>query len=478
MKKLIYAIGVLLILALPLAGQLSTSAILGTVRDASGATVPGAKVTATNQSTNLTRTTESDSAGLYRIDVLPPGQYNVTIEKQGFSTETLNSLTLTVAQNAEANVVLKVGSVQEQVTVEADSAPQVNVTSGSLGSLVNSEQVAELPLNGRNFIDLALLQPGITNATNNGPAVIKGAAYFSTNGAPMRSNLVTLDGAPEMNLTGTTSSAIGTTLGVDGIQEFRVISNAFGAQYGISMGSQIIIASKGGSNQFHGDVFDYLRNQLLDASGYFATSKPQLIRNNFGGSFGGPIVKDKTFFYAVYEGIRQLSGVTTLINTLPNNCNPNFSGGAGAALLVTNPCATDSPTNTVNPAMVPFIKWFPAANIISGSSYKNSTNGSQPTNDDYGQIRVDQTFSAADSIFGRFTIDKTNQTTTVSYPGTEYQGVGSITSGSEQFDTLAWNHVISPTLLNTYRASYSRTLVTNNPAAPASFKNYDPQFGL
>ncbi len=373
-KKIFVTLGLLLFIVSPLLGQLSTSAILGSVRDATGAAVPGAKITITNQDTNVSRSGESAGDGLYRVDVLPPGQYTVVVEKDGFSVSTVKNLTLTVAQNATANVTLAVGLATQTISVDGTTAPQVETTTSSLGGLVNSQQVADLPLNGRNFIDLALLQPGISNATANGPAVLKGAVYFSSNGAPLRSNLVTLDGAPLMNLTGTTSTAVGTTLGVDGIQEFRVISNAFGAQYGISMGSQIIIASKGGTNQFHGDAFDSLRNDYLDASGYFAVSKPKLIKNNFGGSFGGPIRKDKTFFYGVYEGIRLIAGVTSTISTLPTNCNPNGSGGV--ALLVTNPCAVTAanPTGAVNPAMKPFLTWYPVANV--GTKY--TINSNQP----------------------------------------------------------------------------------------------------
>jgi hypothetical protein len=444
---------------------------------------------------------QSDGNGLYRIDVLPPGEYNVTVQKDGFSTSTLTGLTLTVAQNAQSDIVLKIGSVQDQVTVAGTALPQVDVTASDLGGLVDSQQVVDLPLNGRNFIDLALLQPGVTNATGNGPNVLKNATYFSSNGAPVRSNLVTLDGAPLMNLTGTTSSAVGTTLGVDGIQEFRVITNAFGAQYGISMGSQTIIASRAGTNKFHGDAFDYLRNQALDASGYFTVTKPKLIRNNFGGSFGGPILRDRTFFYATYEGLRQINGVPTTVNTLTDNyviptglsaatytqfgpagtsvsCNPNSKGGSAA--LVNNACAvtTANPTGTVNPVMRPFISWYPAPNVnVTAAIPKFVANFNQPTNEDYGQIRIDQTFSSKDSIFGRLTIDKAYYAATSSYPGTTYQGVGFTTTGSEQFDTIAWNHVFSPNLLNTYRASYSRTLNVNNPAYPSSFQNLGLVYG-
>ena len=514
MKKVLGVIGALLLLVCTLTAQLSTSSILGTVRDASGAVVPGAKVTATNTSTNTTRTTESGSDGLYRIDGLTPGVYNVTIEKTGYSAEKLDALTLSVAQNAEANVALKVGSVLDTVQVEAVSAPQVNVTSSTLGGLVNDTQVAELPLNGRNFIDLALLQPGVANAQYNSPTLLK-ANYFSTNGAPVRSNLTSLDGAPMINVLGSTSTIAGTTLGVDGIQEFRVITNTPGAQYGIGMGSQIVIQSKGGSNQFHGDVFDYLRNDIFDSWGYFANAAPKLIRNNFGGAFGGPIVKDKTFFFATYEGLRQIQGVTKTAFTLGPTQNyysgvPNASGvapvNAAIAAGVTNPltqganpgstaaftyngtnyncssgCATTS--GAVNPTMAPFIPFYPYPNVISGTTYQYVHNNNQPTQVDYGQIRVDQTFSAKDSMFGRFTMDESYLLSPVTFVGTPWQQVGTNGTGQDQWDSLVENHVFSPTLLNTGRISYSRTLNKNLPAYPAIFNSapyqilYDQPYG-
>jgi hypothetical protein len=478
-----------LVSASMLMGQLSSGSILGVVKDPSGAAIPDATVTVTNTSTNIARTATTDSDGSYRFDVMQPGPYTLTVTKDGFEKSTLTSLTLDVAQKLEANVALQVGSVQQEVSVNAELAPQVNVTTSSLGGLVNNQQIADLPLNGRNFIDLALLQPGVSSASNNGPNILKNATYFSTNGAPVRSNLTTLDGAPMMNLTGTTSSAIGTTLGVDGIQEFRVISNSFGAQYGITMGSQIVIASKGGTNTFHGDAFDYLRNNALDSWGYFAVAEPKLIRNNFGGSFGGPIKKDNTFFYAVYEGIRQIQGVTSSINTLTNACNPNANGGASSPLLGlaqgSNTCSTApftyqgtnyncasgcaTTSGAVNPAMKPFILFYPVGNAGTSAAPKYASNNNQPESDNYGQIRVDHTFSGADSIFGRFTIDKSSLAALSSFAGTSYQGVGVQTVGSDQFDTVAWNHIFSPTLLNTLRVSYSRTLNVNNPAFPASF---------
>ena len=491
MNRFFAIVGLFLISASMLMGQLSTGTIIGVVKDPSGAAIPDATVTVTNTSTNIARTATTGSDGSYRFDAMTPGPYSLTVTKDGFNKTTLTSLTLEVAQTLEANATLQVGSVQQEVSVSAALAPQVNVTQSSLGGLVNDQQIADLPLNGRNFIDLALLQPGVANAVGNSVSgtSLSRSTWYSTNGAPIRANLVTLDGAPMLNLNGGTSDAVGATLGVDGIQEFRAITNSFGAQYGISMGSQIVIVSKGGTNQFHGDAFDYLRNDDLDAWGYFAKAQPKLVKNDFGGSFGGPIKKNNTFFYAVYEGIRQRQGVTSTVNTFPSNCN--LYGPSGSAVLGlgqgSNPCSTSpftyqgnsyncatgclTTSGSVNPLVAPYLQFYPLPNVGTSQYTQNNL---QPESVNYGQIRVDHTFSAKDSMFGRYTIDKSNLLTAVTYPGTAYQGFGNATSGSDQYDSLAENHIISPALLNTSRVSFSRILDFVNPTCPAII--FQPQF--
>ncbi len=466
MRRLLFALALLLVSAPVVLAQSATGTILGTVQDASAAAIPDAKVTITATATNISRTVNTGSDGSYRVDALTPGEYTITIEKQGFGAEKLTSVTLEVAQTLRENAALKVGSVSESVDISADVAPQVDTTTSSLGGMVNSQQVADLPLNGRNFVDLALLQPGVTNVTNNGPNL--NATFFSSNGAPIRSNNTMLDGAPMMSVKGTTASAVGTTLGVDGIQEFRVLTNSFGAQYGISVGSQIVIASKGGSNKWHGDAFDYLRNNYLDAWGYFAKSAPKLIKNNFGGSFGGPIKKDKTFFYGVYEAIRQIAGTTSTVTTLPSNCNPNGSGGT--AVLTINPCAVSAtnPTGAVNQAIAPFLHFYPVPNTGTNQYIYNPV---APTQVDYGQMRVDQRFSDKDSLFGRITIDRANLLSSASYAGTEYQQVGTATVGKDVFMTAGETHTFTSSILNSLRVSYSRTIQNTTPAYPASFNS-------
>jgi len=463
------ALGMLLS-AISAFAQLPTGTIIGTVKDSSGGTMPDAQVTVTNTETNESRSTTTAGDGLYRFPALQPGRYSLKVEKSGFKTATQAGLNLDVAQDLVVNTTLEVGATTQEVTVTTE-VPQVNTTSSSLGGLVSDQQMADLPLNGRNFVDLAVLQPGVTNDTNfqnvNGQGGNWGV-MFSSNGAPVRSNTFTLDGAPMMNIHGNTGGAIGTTLGVDGIKEYKVITDAFSAEYGLQMGSQVVIVSKGGTNQFHGDVFEYLRNSVLDSRNWFdysylTTGKriPELQRNNFGGSFGGPIRKNKTFFYGVYEGLRQNMGATIIDNVFPANCH----------VATANPCAISAtnPKGNVAPVMLPILALYPSPNLPNSIQF--TFPALQPSTVNYGQMRIDQTLSSSDSFFGRYTVQDSNNTNAYVYPQFRL-----LTTGRDQFFTLSENHIFSSALLNTARISYSRTNLAQNSLYPSFLVG--PQYSL
>src|SRR6202049_3730811 len=330
-RRIILCVAAVLILAaIPAAAQLPTGTILGAVRDASGASIPGAMVTLRNTDTNLTKAAVTEQDGSYRFPELPVGHYEIKAEAPGFRTEKHTGLNLEVTQQGVINFALQVGSTTQQVTVSSE-IPLVNTQDSTLGGTVNEQQMAELPLNGRNYIDLALYKPGVNQDKNQRN---EAGTSFSVNGAPVRSNNFTLDGAILQNSTGRSPVAgdSGDALGLDGIKEYRIVTGTFQAEYGLAMGSQMVAVSKGGTNQFHGDVFEYLRNSALDANDFFnrgaGAPKPPLQRNQFGAAFGGPIKKDKTFFYAVYEGVRQNRGVP-INNVVPAaGCHP---AGASAA---------------------------------------------------------------------------------------------------------------------------------------------------
>ena len=298
--------------------QLPTATVLGTVNDDSGAVVPGANVTIRNTETGQSRSATSSADGSYRFNALPVGNYEARVTQQGFETSVVTGITLTVSQEATINFALKVGQIEQQVTVSG-GALAVNTESASIGGLVDEQKLADLPLNGRNFADLALNETGVVEAKNVGKSAGNSGTMISTNGASHRSNNFLLDGAPMTNLYGSSSASIGgSTLGVEGIREFRILTNYFSAEYGMAMGSQVLMVSKSGTNAIHGSALEYLRNSKLDARSFFdkTAEPPPFKRNNFGGSVGAPIKKDKTFIFGTYEGLEQRLGVTQISNVL------------------------------------------------------------------------------------------------------------------------------------------------------------------
>jgi hypothetical protein len=472
--------------AVPLFAQLPTGTILGTVKDPSGAVVAGALVTAQNIETGTSRSIPTNETGAYRLAALPVGHYDLRVEATGFKPTTQKGLVLDVGEEAVLNVALEVGTTSEVVLVQSEAA-LVNTTTASLGGLVNEEKLAELPLNGRNFLDLVLLTPGISQDT----VVIhlggggEGTTY-SSNGAPIISNNFLLDGTPTQNVLGYNgASAVGTTLGLDGIREYKVLTNAFSAEYGMNMGSQMTIVSKGGTNRFHGDVFEYLRNRVLDARNFFDNSygrclasnagdckrNPPYERNNFGGAFGGPIRKDKTFFWGVYEGLRQVKGNPVIAKGIPAPCVANGTRTVAQG----NPNGSDyrvTPADcggligapiTTNQAIRPLLALYDPADT-------NYTQLSHQTVN-YGQMRFDNNFGSRDSLFARYTIEDALDNVPGPGFGASVYGFKEFQNeepSRSQFITLSESHVFSPTLLNTARISFSRTNILANYIASPS----------
>ena len=448
-------------------GQLPTATILGIIKDSSGAVVPDSSVTARSVETGQTRTTVSAADGSYRVSALPVGTYEVQVEHPGFSSAIRSGLTLTVSQEAVVNFTLEVGGVEQTISVTAE-APLVNTTSGTLGGLVDEQRMADLPLNGRNFIDLTMLQTGVNQHTRlSTSAASTVGVWFSSNGAPLRSNNYLLDGALMQSLVGATpGSASGTTLGVEGIREYRVVTNSFSAEYGMTMGSQMVIVSKNGTNTFHGSAFEYLRNDKLDARNFFdyktvATQDqrlPSFKKNNFGASFGGPIRQDQDFFFLVFEGVRERLGQTKILNVIPTACK------AAASATITNTQCTQlgatTPSVTIAPHVAPLLSLFPDPNLPNNQFTYPVT---QPTDENYGQSRVDHTFSSEDSLFGRYTIDNTEQVRPSQFPQFK-----EFRLSRSQYATLSENHIFSATLLNTARFSYSRTKTWTDPSSGIS----------
>lgn len=485
------ALLLLLAVAVPVFSQSSTGTILGVVKDAQGGAVTGATVTIRNTDTGLIRSLKTSEDGAYRAPQLPVGNYSVKIEMAGFKGSTHDGLVLTVAQEMPVNFDLEIGQQTQEVVVTGE-APQVETTSGTLGGLVTEEKISDLPLNGRNYIDLTLLQVGVNQARMAGNITSPTTGtWFSSNGAPPRSNNITLDGTRIVNSQGATSASPGgNTLGVDGIREYKVITDMFGAEYGLGMGSQVAIVSKGGTNHWHGDVFEYLRNDKLDARTHFdrvlGNKIPPLRRNNFGAAFGGPIKKDKAFFYAVYEGLRQSLGSSahnatwntacftpgstqashTLLTTINDDTCLEGTGGAGNAI-------------TISPMMRDIANMFPYPN--SGDN-EFLFPGSAVSREEYGQIRFDQNISSADSFFVRYTTNKFNASTIGAFSQGAYAWpLYSIDqTGWNQFATISESHIFNPTMLNTIRVGFARTnsdgsnnVNSSSPYLPAACKTLD-----
>ncbi len=443
--------------------QEETGALNGQITDHDGLLVAGVKVEALNAGTNVSYLADTNKTGLYNFPNLPAGTYSVTATKDGFKQALRPRVELHVSDVISLNFSLQVGSVTERAIVEG-GAPLVETNSSAIGGLVNGKEIQDLPLNGRNYIDLSLLQAGVTNSPNstvtNGFGGMTGTVY-SSNGAPVISNNFLLDGTQIANQSdwGTASFA-GTTLGVDGIREYTVLTSGYDASYGMTMGSQMVMISKGGTNQFHGDVFEYLRNSALNARNFFDGAKiPHLEKNNFGASFGGPISRGKTFFYAVDEGLQENLGFTANDLVPAAGCH-----GAAGAVITGAAC----PTLGLAPGGSVTIANADIAALLS--LYPNPNNGtnsylfgpSTKVGVSYGQIRFDHSFSSSDALFARYTIDSANVnsasnqgipiTSGTAFP--EFRGGG---KDLDQFITLSETHVLSRSMSNTVRLAFSRT---------------------
>jgi hypothetical protein len=446
--------------------------ILGTVKDPSGSIVPQAKVTLLNTDTNDSRTEKTNAEGTFRFPALVTGHYTVKIEKEGFKTELRSGLTLEVAQEMVVSTELAVGSTSEEVTVTG-SAPMVNTTNSDLGSVVSQAKMAGLPINGRNYVDLITMQPGIniaTGATGTSQTGGPRGTYFSADGAPFRSNMYLYDGAIVLNgRGGSTASESGTTLGMDGIKEFKVVLGTYGAEYGNSMGAQVVMVSNNGTNEFHGDAFEYIRNNVFDARNYFdygylqagGKRTPHLARNNFGGSLGGPIKKGKLFFFGAYEGLQLRQGQTILDSVPGAGCH-----GAAGTVITTAACPQLTANTTISTYTAQLLALYPLPNV--GTTQWTPPNGTpEPIGDNWFQGRIDANISATDTLFGRYTSDKS---TFSAGSGSALHATAAAVAWPQfranmasymQSTSISENHIFTPQLLNSIHIAYTRVNYTD-----------------
>ncbi len=419
--------------------QVSAS-LSGTISDQSGGEVSGAEVVIENQETAATRTTTSTLNGDYQIFSLPIGRYELRVTKHGFAEGITTGIRLVVGESARVDVTLQVGPMTQQIKVNSD-APLVSATTEDVPGLVGEQQVKDLPLNGRSYDLLLTLNPGVVNFTSEktGGIGISNSTTgnnFAISGNRPQQNLFLLNGveftgAAENNMQpGGPSQEL---LGVDAVREFNVLRDSYDAEYGKHPGGQVIIATQSGSNQFHGSLYEFLRNNDFDAPNYFAQGTvPPYQRNQFGFSAGGPIVKDKTFVFANYEGFRQHLDQTSAAFV------PDATSRAAAVASV-QPLLSLWPTAPANA---------PDFNGIA----EDFSSPPQTIREDFGTTRVDQLFSPRDSLSAVYTIDDGGDLTAT--PADPYSS--DILDLREQVLSLEETHIFSPRLLNVARIGYSR----------------------
>ena len=433
----------------PAASAQDSAAISGTVTDPSGAVVAGANVTVANVDTGLMRAVVTDGMGRYRVLLLPVGLYEVHVKQPGFPEEVRTGVHLAVGQAAEVDLALRLGQATERITVDED-APPVSVTNADISGLVGEQQVKDLPLNGRSFDLLMTLNPGVVNFTWEKTGGLVGisnsttANMFSVSGNRPQQNLFLLNGieytgAAENNMT--PGGASGQLLGIDGVREFNLLRDSYGSEYGKKPGGQVSIVTQSGTNQWHGSVYEFLRNSALDARNFFDAGSfaPPFTRNQFGVSAGGPIQKDKTFFFVNYEGFREALHQTSVALV------PDAQSRAAAVPIVQQlgimnlwPAA---------PANAPDIKITGADGI---QQYFSSP--LQGIREDFGTARLDHNFSARDFASAVYTIDDSySNTATVFDPFST-----DLVTLREQVFSLQEDHDFSSNIVNTARFGYSR----------------------
>jgi len=457
------AMTLLFINAPPSLAQVAGGTLTGTITDRSGAEIPNAQIVIKDLATGIERTVATNKDGFYIAANLLPAEYKVTISATGFNTEIKTGIKINVGAQQEFNLTLQVGTVTHRVEVTAE-APAVQLASSDISATVEATTVRELPLNGRSWTDLAALQPGVDTIQTQ-PSFSSGAdrgnrgfgQQLTISGARPQQNNYRLDGISLNDYAnGAPGSVLGGSLGVDAIQEFSVLTSNYSAEYGKTSGGVINAITRSGTGAFHGSAYEFLRNSALDARNFFDGPKiPSFKRNQFGGSIGGPIIRERTFFFFDYEGIRQSKGITA-VTTVPS-------------LDARNGMIHDSNGNpitvTIDPNAQKFLTFY---HLPNGPVTDNpdvalySFAGQQTVSENFYTTRLDHKFSEKDSLSGTYLFDKT--------PYTSPDGVNDVqltTKSSRQIAALEETHIFKPTFANSVRFGYNYENVDNNQGAKA-----------
>jgi hypothetical protein len=468
------------------------ASIRGTVTDETGAVVPGVNLTATNVATGVAYTAVSGENGDYAFLQLPIGDYVVEAKKTGFVDFKAAGIHLQLGQVYVLGVKFKVGTTATTVTVEA-SPVQVNTTSPQLGTVVNADAIVDIPLIGRNWVNLQQVQPGVVGAAD-------GRGDFATNGSETQQNSYLINGTDTNDLPLNTPLIIPSP---DSIQEFQMVSNVINPEYGRNSGAVINAVTKSGTNQFHGDAFDFYRDTFLNARNYFATTPQIFHQNEFGGTVGGPIWKNHTFIFFSYQGIRNRApgGGGNVHVFSPDEAAYNFGADlgklsatdaspfplfgnseSGCAVSSDVPCpagtsyvqlfdsvptAADAgmvPTQDINPLSAKLQSQFvPLPNVGNNFQFVPV----QPTTTNQYEGRIDENLGANDKLWGEWFWQRTLQTQELPFTGATLPGFGSNSVASDNQGTVSWTHILNSRMLNELRGGYTRlNFIAVNPQTP------------
>jgi hypothetical protein len=445
--------------------QVAGGTISGTVTDSSGRVINKVEITITNVATGVTRVVTTNDEGFYSAPNLLPGTYELKFSASGFKVEARKNIELTVGALVGLDQTLRVGSISETVVVQSE-IPAVQLSTSDLSAVVNATTVRELPLNGRSWTDLAQLQPGVS-AIHTQPDFSAGTdrgnrgfgQQLTISGARPQQNNYRLDGVSLNDYAnGAPGSVLGGNLGVDAIEEFSVITSNYEADYGKTSGGVVNAITRSGTNQIHGSAYEFLRNSKLDAKNYFDVGNiPPFKRNQFGGTLGGPIVKNHTFFFVDFEGIRQSKGITTVATV------PSAAARSGTLCSSPDPGSTCTPTPvTVDPAAQAYFTFYhlPNNGAVAGSNGDLGIftfAGQQVVNENFLTARVDHKFSQNDNLFGTYLYDKTPYSAPDGLENVEFS-----TLTARQFVALEETHIFSPRFANSIRIGGNHEGVNNN----------------
>src|SRR5262249_44450436 len=452
--------------------QTQLASVFGTITDTSGAVVSDAHIIFLNKSTGLKRDASTDLNGQYRITGLPTGSYSARVGKEGFQTQVREDLALTSASEFMMNLSLTVGDLKQEVTVRAD-VPTVDNSTSTISGLLPEHSLAELPLNGRDLIKAAILEPGVAPAPNSAPSLLtagKGGQVAINGMRPSWTNVL-IDGmdANDPVFGYSPAGASGLFLGMNESSEVRILTQTFNAEYGRNGGGVIEVTTKSGSNDFHGSLFEFHRDAALDAKNYFdigGAPIPAFVRNQFGAGIGGPLVHDRTFFFANYEGFREVQ-VSTAIATVPDAL-----AHQGLLPSRSNPgaCSNSTPNGCVTVGIDPRVQEF--LDLLTPSNGANNHDGTGDlitankgdTNEHHGMIRVDRNFSNTHSLFARYIVDDSSSVVPQigTPPGTYSPGFPALHQARNQYLSVQDRRNIRKEVLNELRFGINRTTASTS----------------